>query len=244
MSTVITEPATTGSAGSEPITALPASAAQHMLLLFMPLKKGTIPQGLKSANTAFGPPPPAEAAVQANGIDPRVSTGVHFAMFYGLPADTRPAGLPVPSFATAPGKDLLVVQSFYDADFGPYISSFTSNPGIALGLNGILSVMDETGIVEPKDPTSAAFILGHGGVAKNNTSFLKLLMRYNFADPTIPAAAAFPINTPAKPKYVLTATFPGMTVGQTLQNYTDAASLWPLPAPNIQFEPSVPPPAA
>lgn len=240
MSTVIADTTPAPSAGVEPITALSASATQHMLLLFMPLRKGTIPDGVKAANTSFGP---QREALQANGIDPRVSTGVHFAMFFGLPADTKPAGLPVPSFTTAPGKDLLVVQSFYDADFGPYISSFTSNPDIAKGLNGILFVMDEKGIVEPTDPTSAAFILAHGGVAKNNASFIKLLMRYNFADPTIPAAAAFPINTPAKPKYVLTATFPGMTVGQTLQNYTNAASLWPLPAPNIKFAPSTPPSA-
>jgi hypothetical protein len=221
-----------------PITSLPAASEQHMLLLFMPLKKGMLEAAMHGTRTAVA----AVNAARSKGIDPRVATGVHFAMFYGLPADTQPQpALPVPSFKTARGKDLLVVQSIYDADFGPYISAFTTNPAIAQGLDAVLGAMDETRIVKPTDPTSAAFILAHGGVAKNNTAFLKLLMRYNFADPTIPAAAAFPVNTPANPRYLLVGTFPGLTVGNILQNYPNAGAQWPLPAPQIKFAPAAPP---
>lgn len=227
-----------------PITSLAAPAEQHMLFLFLPLKKGTIPKALEAARSAFHVQPPAAASQTegtADGADPRVATGVHFFMFYGLPADTRPQPpLPVPSFQTAAGKDLLVVISLYDGDFGDYISAFTTNPLIAMGLKAILSVMDESGIVEPGDPSSAAYLAGKD-VPLDGTSFLKLLMRYNFADPTIPAANVFPVNTPAHPKFLLGATFPGLTVGWILQNYPQAGALWPLPAPKIQFADSLPP---
>jgi hypothetical protein len=226
-----------------PITAVAAPQEQHMLFLFFPLKKGTLKQSVGAAQDVFGAPAAKRAA--SSGPDPRIATGVHFFMFYGLPADTTPTPtLPVPSFQTAKGKDLLVVLSIYDADFGPYISSFTSNPTIAAGLNLILSLMDESGIVPPTDPTSAAFILKHGGVAQNNTAFFKLLMRYNFADPTIPGAAKFPVNTPANPKYKFGATFPGLTIGSILQNYPNASTSWPMPPVDIQFAPSTPPPSA
>ena len=212
-----------------------------MLFLFFPLKKGALGGALKSAHELTNTPR-TEAAVVGGGVDPRVATGVHFFMFYGLPADTAPnPPLPVPSFTTAPGKDLLVVVSIYDRDFSPYISAFTSNPTIAAGLDGILHLMDETGIISPTDPTSAAFIEAHGGVAKNNAGFLSLLMRYNFADPTIPAANKFPVNTPHNAKYLLGATFPGLTVASILQNYPAAETLWPLPAPEITFAASAPP---
>jgi hypothetical protein len=228
-----------------PITSLATPAEQHMLFLFFPLKKGTLPQALEGARSVFGTQPTSaasQAESAAGGIDSRVQTGVHFFMFYGLPADTTPQPpLPVPSFQTSSGKDLMVVISLYDADFGPYISAFTSQPPIALGLDEILRLMDESDLVDPSDPSSAAFILSHGGVAKNNSSFLELLMRYNFGDPTIPAANVFPVNTPANPKYRLGATFPGLTVGSILQSYPQAESLWPLPAPAIQFAPSTPP---
>ena len=227
-----------------PITTVAAPQEQHMLFLFFPLKKGTLKKSVSAAQNVFTALVPQKKAATA-GPDPRIATGVHFFMFYPLPADTTPQpALPVPSFQTAKGKDLLVVLSIYDADFGPYISAFTSNPAIALGLNGILSLMDESGIVPPTDPTSASFILKHGGVAQNNTAFFKLLMRYNFADPTIPGAAAFPVNTPPNPKYLFGATFPGLTIGSILQNYPDAPQLWPLPAPNITFAKSTPPPSS
>lgn len=228
-----------------PITSLAVPAEQHMLFLFFPLKQGNLAQALDGAHSFLGAQPAPEAGPAgsaAGGADPRVQTGVHFFMFYGLPADTAPQPpLPVPSFQTSPGKDLIVVISIYDADFGPYISAFTSQPPIATGLDTLLGLMDESGLVDPSDPSSAAFILAHGGVAKNNSSFLELLMRYNFGDPTIPAANVFPVNTPANPKYRLGASFPGLTVGSILQNYPRAGSLWPLPAPIIQFAPSTPP---
>ena len=234
-----------------PITSLAVPAEQHMLFLFFPLKKGTIKKAVAHAQASFGAPAaaPSEGLKStAGGVDPRVQTGVHFFMFYGLPADTESA-LPVPSFATAKGKDLLVVVSIYDGDFFDYISAFTSNPAIAFGLNGIVSLMDETGFVEDDDPTSAHAILQDwnpiehtGGVATHTSDFVRLLMRYNFADPTIPAANAFPVNTPADPKYLLGATFPGLTVGWILQNYPQARELWPLGAKPIVFEPSTLPP--
>ena len=224
-----------------PITSLAAAQEQHMLFLFFPLKKGTGQQANQSAREVFAAAQPTNKG-GANAADPRVATGVHFFMFYHLAADTVPQpALPVPSFTTAPGKDLLVVMSIYDRDFGPYISSFTTNPVIALGLNAILAAMDETGFVKDTDPSSAAFILAHGGVAKNTPGFLKLLMRYNFADPTLPAAANLPLKSPANPKYTLGATFPGLTVGWILQNYPNAAAQWPFPPPVITFAPSVPP---
>ncbi|MFL6336187.1 MAG: hypothetical protein ACJ754_23020 [Pyrinomonadaceae bacterium] len=223
-----------------PIVALPAAQQQHMLFLFFPLQKGALKKVLGHVQNITGPQPAAARA--GEGGDPRVTTGVHFFMFYGLPADQTPTpALPVPSFQTAKGKDLLVVLSIYDRDFGPYISAFTSQPIIAAGLDGILGAMDETGIIPNTDPTSAYFITHNGGVAQNTTAFFKLLMRYNFADPTIPAANNFPVNTPTNPKYLLGATFPGLTVGWLLQNYPDAGTLWPLPAPKIKFAPSAPP---
>jgi len=226
-----------------PITTVAAPQEQHMLFLFFPVKKGTLKKSVSAAQNVFTALVPKKKAATA-GPDPRIATGVHFFMFYPLPADTTPKpALPVPSFQPAKGKDLLVVVSIYDADFGPYISAFTSNPAIAQGLNAILSLMDESGIVPPTDPTSAAFILKHGGVAQNNTAFFKLLMRYNFADPTIPGAAKFPVNTPPKPKYLFGATFPGLTIGSILQNYPDASRLWPLPPVDITFAKSTPPPS-
>lgn len=228
-------------ANSGPITSLAAAQEQHMLFLFFPLKKGTGEKANQAAREVFAAAQPARKDA-ANAADPRVATGVHFFMFYHLAADSVPQPpLPVPSFTTAPGKDLLVVLSIYDRDFGPYISSFTTNPVVAAGLNLILGAMDETGFVKDSDPSSAKFILGHGGVAQNTPGFLKLLMRYNFADPTLPAAANLPLKSPPNPKYTLGATFPGLTVGWILQNYPDAASLWPFPPPAITFAPSVPP---
>jgi hypothetical protein len=236
-----------------PITSLATPAEQHMLFLFFPLKEGTLKKAVEHAQAAFAAPPaPAANGVKGageDGPDPRVVTGVHFFMFYGLPANTLPQpALPVPSFQTAKDKDLLVVVSIYDGDFFDYIQSFTTNPPIAFGLNGIVSQMDETDIVSPEDPTSAHSILKDwnpvkrtGGVATHTDDFVKLLMRYNFADPTVPAANVFPVNTPDHPKYLLGATFPGLTVGWILQNYPQANELWPLPAPKIVFQPSARP---
>ena len=93
--------------------------------------------------------------------------------------------------------------------------------------------MDETGIVEDEDPTSAKNILANDGVVNNPAEFYCLLMRYNFADPTIPAVAAVP--TGAKYKYLLNHTFPGLTIEKILDNYPNAAELWPADAPQIEY---------
>jgi hypothetical protein len=209
----------------DPITSLQPPQQQHMLLLFLPVKKGAVTQLAKSTG---------EALSSNDATDFRAATGVHFFMVYGVP-NGAPSTLPVPTFNAPEGKDLMVVLSIYDAPFGPYIGAFTNNEDIANGLNGILYALDETGIITPDKPTSAEFILKHGGVFKNKEAFVKLLMRYNFADPTIPAATSAGI-VPAGAKYVFGGTFPGLTIGSILQNYPDAASLWPAVPVPITFE--------
>jgi hypothetical protein len=89
-------------------------------------------------------------------------------------------------------------------------------------------LMDETGIpgVDPNGPTSANFILKHGGVETNASAFYCMLMRYNLADPTQPAS----ITPTPNAKYILGTNFPGLTVGKILQNYPNAQTLWPSPA--------------
>jgi hypothetical protein len=224
-----------------PITSLAAPQEQHMLFLFLPLKKGAIAKTISGVSGLVAPKAAAADSPEAAadpGPDNRADTGVHFFMLYGL-ADGETPGLLVPSFQTAKGKDLLVVISIYDADFAPYISAFGS---IADQLNELLYALDETEIVDDTDPTSAYYILHNGGVAANTVGFFSLLMRYNFADPTIPAASVLPANTPANPKYLLGATFPGMTNAAILQNYPEAASLWPWPPVPITFAASAPPP--
>jgi len=121
------------------------------------------------------------------------------------------------------------------------------DPGKTLKL-GLTPDMDESGIVPDSDPTSAKYISQNGGVVKNAHSFYQLLMRYNFADPTIPAVGPGGIaNPPAKPwPYALGATFPGLSIGMFLKpagGYPNAQQLWPAPgeAPKIYFEPSTPP---
>jgi hypothetical protein len=217
-----------------PITYVKAAEQQHMLFLFLPVKK----TGLTDALTSVHELHQQIQGVPSAGPDLRASTGVHFFLFYGL-GDGQTPGLPVPSFQTFPGKNLLVVQSLYDADFAPYISSFVNFPPIAAGLNEVLKAMDETGIpgVDPDGPTSAKFILANGGVVKNAAAFNCLLMRYNFADPTIPAAA----KSPGPAKYTLGGTFPGLTIGKILEHYPDADTLWPFPPVDIEFAKSVKP---
>lgn len=211
----------------QPITSLQATQEQYMLLLFLPIIKGlaTSLAGQTAKLVAQDVPP-----------DIRAATGVHYFMIHGVPSGAA-STLPVPTFQAPEGKDLFVVMSLYDRPFGPYISAFTAIQPIADGLNAVLQAMDETGIIEPTDPTSAAFILANGGVFQNSDAFISLLMRYNFADPTIPAATS-PTNnlTPhATPKYFLGATFPGLTVGSILQSYPDAGALWPNPPVPITF---------
>ncbi|HYC93770.1 MAG TPA: hypothetical protein VEO54_31495 [Thermoanaerobaculia bacterium] len=225
-------PITPASAATvEPISVLAPPQEQHMLLLFLPLKKGILanPQVNELAVNLVNAVAP---------VDNRAATGVHFAMFHLVPDGTASA-LPVPTFQAPAGKDLLVAQSLYDAPFDPYISAFTTDPAIATGLDGLLSILDETGIPIADPATSAAQILANGGVFQNSEAFIALLMRYNFGDPTIPAATSTEnIANPAPPpqRYVLFATFPGLTVGSILQNYPDAQALWPSDAQPITFQ--------
>ncbi len=214
-----------------------------MLLLFVPLHSKA-PAVETSLQSIFAPAAPS---------DPRASTGVHFFMFYRMLA-TDKSRIVVPTFQPAPAgpggvpKDLLVVLSIYDDDFEPYISAFLTDPIIVAGLNALLGAMDESGIVPDSDPSSAKYIQSHGGVQPNAKAFFKLLMRYNFADPTVPAVGPGGVaNPPPKPwPYTLGATFPGLTVGMLLKpvvGYPDALQLWPAPgvAPKISYEPSNPP---
>ena len=221
---------------ASPVTYVKAADQQHMLFLFFPLKKAVHTEAVEKVHHLYHNLM-AHGEAQS-GPDLRPSTGVHFFLFYLLPDGHNP-GLPVPSFQSFPGKNLLVVQSLYDADFAPYISSFVNVPAIADGLNKILLLMDETGIpgVDPDGPTSANYILAHGGVEKNAAAFYCLLMRYNFADPTIPASTKASTTT----KYILGGTFPGLTVGKILQNYPDAETLWPFPPGEIEFAKSIKP---
>ncbi len=215
-----------------PITILQPSAQQHMLLLFLPVIKGAAGLLAQSTNALLSAP---EA-----GPDLRAAAGVHFFMVTAV-ANGAASTLPVPTFQAAEGKDLFVVLSIYDAPFTPYISAFTSNVFIAAGLDKVLEALDETGIIAPTDQTSAAYILAHGGVFKNSANFIKLLLRYNFADPTIPAATgkAAIANPQPNPKYFLGATFPGLTIGSILQSYPQAAELWPQNSVPITYVPVV-----
>lgn len=207
----------------DPITSLTAPEQQHMLLLFLPMKDKGGEKVVEKLNEI-------RLKLTTTPVDKRRDTGVHFSMFYYLPAGTTPK-LPVPSFQTAEGKGLLVVQALYDADFEPYIDSFVNDKDIRGGLNLVLEFMDETGIVKDTDHTSARYILDHGRVEGNPRDFYCLLMRYNFADPTLPAAAK--ITKPGK--YLLTYTFPGLTVSNILDNYPDAEELWPTTPVPIEF---------
>lgn len=235
-----------------PITDLIQAQQQHLLMLFLPLKSRHAETALASLNGMLD----STGQGTGQGTDSRPSTGVHFFMFYPMAACT-PSPIVVPTFQAAPGvpggkaRDLLVVMSIYDADFEPYIGSFLEDDNIVKGLNGILSLLDEEGLVAKDDPTSAANILANCGVKKNGPAFFKLLMRYNFADPTIPGIGPGGIANPRPipPRYFLGATFPGLTVGKILDpktGYPDAALLWPAPGatpppPAITYEPSVPP---
>jgi hypothetical protein len=212
-----------------PITELTPAEQQHLLFLFIPVKKGpsaAITEKVVNLKNSL-------LSKNAAGDDRRAATGVHFFLFYLL-EHGKSAGLPIPSFQAMEDRGLLVVQAIYDADFAPYIGSFVEDADIAKGLNFVLSIMDETGIIDPSDPTSAAYILAKGGVQNSPGAFNCLLMRYNFADPTIPAAT----QVIAGEKYLFGGTFPGLTVGNILQNYPDAESLWPSTPVAITFDDS------
>jgi hypothetical protein len=206
---------------------------QHMLMLFLPLKNQTEQQeALIFAHALAGAHPNAPG-------DDRVAKGVHFAMFYFLEADGKPHRLPVPTFQTAPNKHLLIAQAFYDGDFASYIGAFTNEPTTAAALNGLLGLLDESGIVPDTDPTSAAAILAAGGVAQASAEFNCLLLRYDFGDPVLPGTSGAPTGMTAD--YGLVATFPGLTVGKILatSGYPNAQHTWPFPPPaKIDFQPT------
>lgn len=203
---------------TSPLAPLPADKRQHMLLLFLPLKKDVFSKLSEQRENENSKP-----------LDLRATTGVHFAMFHYVP-EGAPSFLPVPTFQSAPGKDLLIALALYDADFEPYISAFTVHPAIAQQLDLLLSALDETGIVADDDPTSAASILARGGVEQNNEQLIQLLLRYNFGDPNLSGAAGDALILPSGgQRYSFHATFPGLTVGDVIDNYPNAGKLWPWP---------------
>lgn len=157
--------------------------------------------------------------------------------------------LPPPNPETKAARDLLVVMSIYDADFGPYIGAFTSCEScesFAGKLDLLLGILDETGFIDPSDPTSAKGIIANGGTFQNQDAFVTLLMRYNWADPTIPGATLPQniVNRNPGWKYFLGATFPGMTNTKILNpsaGYQNAVQLYPVDSKPIDFAPSTPP---
>jgi len=217
-----------------PITNVPVGDEQHLLFLFVPITKGLLGKATKEVEHI-------KSLVKTHAetaVDPRPATGVHFFMIYPQADGHATPGIPVPGFQSFPGKDVLVVMSLYDNDFAPYISAFFTIPAVVTGLTNLLHIMDESGIpgLNPSDPSTAANIIKNGGVVKNASAFYCLLMRYNFADPTLAAGS----STPGA-KYVLGATFPGLTVGKILNNYPDAKELWPFPPVAINFQKSTAP---
>ncbi|MEA2785843.1 MAG: hypothetical protein QOF71_1947 [Candidatus Eremiobacteraeota bacterium] len=210
---------------------------QHMLMVFLPLYKGTLKRALHAAHALAGITPAGP------GNDDRADKGVHFAMFYGIEAEPNPSEivqkppLPVPTFQNAPGKDLLIAQAFYDGDFAAYIGAFTNEPATAAALTALLYAVDESGIVPDSDPTSAKAIIAAGGVAVASAQFNCLLMRYNFGNPVLPGTSGAPSDV--KANYGLIATFPGLTVGKLLakNGYPNSQTLWPFPPPpKIDFQ--------
>jgi hypothetical protein len=211
---------------------------QHMLFLFFPIKKGLFHKALEGAQllhhavkTAANDPGP--------GPDMRAQTGVHFFMFYAVPAGSK-SKLPVTTFQPMPDKDLLVVQAIYDGEFTDYIGSFVQQEAIEKGLNLIVSLMDESNIpgIDANGPNSANFIIGNKGVKSNPDAFNCLLMNYNFADPTLAGKAVDKLTNP-----LFGATFPGLSVSNILTNYSvngvPGVELWPFPPKiDIQFPPS------
>ncbi len=221
----------------KPVTFVSAPEQQHMLFLFLPIKKNTWKKALEGIHELKK----QLSNVADPGPDIRASTGVHFFLFYALPANTKPP-LKVTSFQTEKDKDMLVVQAIYDADFAPYIGSFVQQPAIAAGLNYILTLLDETGIpgIDPNGPNSANFIMKNGGVVAIPDAFNCLLMNYNFADPTVPGAAY--VDPTALKNPIFGGTFPGLTVGKILQYYPNGNELWPFPpVQNMVFAKSIQP---
>lgn len=223
---------------------------QHMLHLFLPVKKNVLVTGplvlkgivntfidslFPTVPSSFVIPPPVPDP--GSGPDMRASTGVHFVFFYLLLAGQKPP-LFGPSFQTDPNKDLLVIQAIYDDDFRPYIASFVQQPAVADGLNGVLSILDESNIdgIDANGPNSANYILEKGGVVRNPDAFNNLLENYNLTAPhNAIAVAGFVPSVDSNPSFA--ATFPGLTVRKILQYYPNAIEEWPFsPQPIVYFE--------
>jgi hypothetical protein len=257
-----------------PITYLATPEQQHLLFLALPIKQSLKKNSPSTSHveatvSTFATMFSGRHPDGSNVFDPRPATGVHFFMAYaqlaGVPdstGDWKPAPppkypcpppfqlfqVPPPNPETGDLRHLVVVMAIYDADFGPYIGAFTNDQTFAGKLDaGVLEVLDETAFVHPDDPTSAANILANNGTYANPDAFVQLLMRYNFSDPTIPAATSPTPMDPTRffPLFVFGATFPGMSDTKILKasgGYPNANQLWPLAAGEIKFAPSVPPP--
>lgn len=192
---------------------------QHLLFLFIPLKKGTVHKAMEAVQQVKEG---AKTLKATEGYDPRKTTGVHYFTIFPQAAGEKTPGIPVPGFQSCPDKDVLVVMSIYDGQFDAYISAFFALQPVVDGLNALLMFMDETGIegVDPNGPTSAATILKMKGVKKNPLAFYCLLMRYNFGDPVYCAGDK-------GGKYTFGTNFPGLSVAKIIDNYPDADKLWP-----------------
>ncbi|MEO8533595.1 MAG: hypothetical protein ABI441_07590 [Flavobacterium sp.] len=206
---------------------VPITDQQHLLFLFIPLKKGVIAEAMTAAEKV------KEAAklTAAPVGDLRKTTGVHYFTIYAQ-ADGQPTpGIPVPGFQSYPGKDVLVVMSIYDGQFDAYISAFFQIDEIVKGLDTLLLFMDETGIpgVDPNGKTSANYIHKMGGVKKNPLAFYCLLMRYNFGDPVLSAGDK-------NGKYVFGTNFPGLTVAKVIDNYPNADKIWPAVPGQVSYD--------
>jgi len=212
------------------VITVPITDQQHMLFLFIPLRKGVLAAALAAAEKV------KEAAKLAtvsatDSFDFRKTTGVHYFTIYAQ-ADGQPtSGIPVPGFQSFPGKDVLVVMSIYDGQFDAYISAFFEIKEVVDGLDTLLLLMDETGIpdVDADGPTSASHIHEMGGVKANPLAFYCMLMRYNFGDPILSAGDK-------GGKYVFGANFPGLTVAKVIDNYPDAAASWPPTAGQVSYD--------
>ncbi|WP_316636104.1 hypothetical protein [uncultured Flavobacterium sp.] len=199
-----------------PVITVPITDQQHLLFLFIPLKKGALAEALLAAQSV------REAAIAETPVgDFRKTTGVHYFTIY-VQADGAPTpGIPVPGFQSYPGKDVLVVMSIYDGQFDDYIGSFFKIKKVVENLDRLLKLIDEEGIpgVDPNGRTSAKFI-SKKGVVENKAAFYCLLMRYNFGDPVFSAGDK-------NGKYIFGTNFPGLTVAKVIDNYPNADKIWP-----------------
>jgi hypothetical protein len=210
------------------VITVPITDQQHLLFLFIPLKKGVLAEAMLAAEKVKEA---AKLTAAAPVGDLRKTTGVHYFTIYAQ-ADGQPTPrIPVPGFQSYPGKDVLVVMSIYDGQFDAYISAFFQIDSVVKGLDTLLLLMDETGIpnVDPAGKTSAAYIHKMGGVKKNPLAFYCLLMRYNFGDPVFSAGDK-------GGDYIFGTNFPGLTVAKIIDNYPNADKIWPAVPGQVTYE--------